>query len=69
MSDTRVTELAQRVVQDYIKDLARNGPIDICQFTDEVLRYEANGDTSIATEVDKAAIAILQQIGRDLLTP
>lgn len=69
MTSPTVEELAQRVVRAYIMDLARNGPIDICQFTDEVLRYEADGNTSIATEVDKAAIAILQQIGRDLLTP
>ena len=68
MPSAIVTELAQRVVRDYITDLARNGPADISSFTDDVLKFEA-GDMSLATEVDQAAIRILQQIGKDLLTP
>jgi len=69
MSNADVVELAQRVVKAYITDLARNGPIDISQFTDEILQFECGGDMSMATEVDIAAIAIIRQIGQDLLKP
>lgn len=68
MDEDQLIEMAQRAVKAYIFDLARNGPADIFDFTDEVMK-KANCDMTRCTEVDKLAIRIIQQIARDLLKP
>ena len=66
MTEEEIIDMAQRVVKAYFLDLAKNGPIDIFDFTDSVMG-RAGADMNRCTEVDKKAIRIIQQVARDLL--
>lgn len=59
--DELVKTLARCVVRNYLADVIANGPVDITQFTDDVMADVDDGHR-ITLMVDRAAIKLLAEL-------